>query len=193
MQLIGQTHSHYLYRTKGQFSRSRKQRREEKKRVRKINKHTQTLLLSCCSVGVDGAASGQNGNKKLDKKKWSSHSASSALLSTERNYSSVMQTWHQELPSTTPHLHTHTHIPLFSASSLFLPKPTRPLRPQGQLVWHGIPSPPHLHLFIFSSLTSTQKKQSLTYLAPYLFPLQLMSQPLTSSWCRNNSNKKTSP
>lgn len=92
-----------------------------------------------------------------------------------------------------PPTSTHTHIPLFSASSLFLPKPTRPLRPQGQLVWHGNPSPPHLHLFIFSSLTSTQKKQSLTYLAPYLFPSQLMSQPLTSSWCRNNSNKKTSP
>lgn len=143
MQLIGQTHSHYLYRTKGQFSRSRKQRREEKKRVRKINKHTQTLLLSCCSVGVDGAASGQNGNKKLDKKKWSSHSASSALLSTERNYSSVMQTWHQELPSTTPHLHTHTHT---SPSSLLPPFSCQSRRdhsgPRGNLCGTGSPPLP---------------------------------------------------
>lgn len=141
MQLIGQTHSHYLYRTKGQFSRSRKQRREEKKRVRKINKHTQTL--SCCSVGVDGAASGQNGNKKLDKKKWSSHSASSALLSTERNYSSVMQTWHQELPSTTPHLHTHTHT---SPSSLLPPFSCQSRRdhsgPRGNLCGTGTPPLP---------------------------------------------------
>ena len=73
------------------------------------------------------------------------------------------------LPTHT-HTHTHTHTPLLSASSLFLPKPRRPLRPQGQLVWHRIPSPPPLLNLLLPHIYSA--KQSFTYLASFLFPLQ---------------------
>lgn len=46
-----------------------------------------------------------------------------------------------------PLTHTHTHPSSPLPPSVFLPKPTRPLWPQGQLVWHRVPAaPPPLHL-----------------------------------------------
>lgn len=63
------------------------------------------------------------------------------------DYSSVMQTWHQELPSTTPpYLHTHTHI---SPSSMF-PRASCQAHtttgPRGNLC--GTEFPPHVYFFI---------------------------------------------
>ena len=76
----------------------------------------------------------------------------------------------QQPPPPHTRTHTNTHTPLLSASSLFLPKPRRPLRPQGQLVWHRIPSPPPPLNLLLPHIYSA--KQSFTYLASYLFPLQ---------------------
>lgn len=105
-----------------------------------------------------------------------------------KDYSSVMQTWHQELPTPPPkpsHTHTHinTDIPLLHASSLFLP--TRPLRPQGQLVWHRIPSPPPLllHLILPSQLLS---EAILMYSALYWLYC-IITGTYTFSWCQSIS------
>ena len=183
-----------LERTKGQFSWSRKRRHVEKKKVRKINKYTETLLLSCCSVGVDGAASGQKWLQKNRIKKVKQPQCQLCFAQHWKELqfcdANVAQGAALNNPSP-PHTHTHTHPPLLC----FLPFPAKAdattQAPGATCVaWDPLPSPPPPLNLLLPHIDSA--KQSPTYLAPYLIPLQLMSQPLTSSLCHNNSNKKTS-